>query len=686
MIGMPAFQQTAALQQTIDEPAVVAGSKKSEGSIISFPAADFAQYHPDNALEMVKRIPGFTFQPGDPSLRGLALGAGNVVVGGRRLADKTLTLDELLEKIPAAQVERIDLVRGGGSGIDMLGQPMVVNVIRRTAVGSTGAYSASGAVYADGRVAPNVSVEHTRTYAGGDRLSVSASFGRYVVSDTGNGTRRRVTGAGQLIERANVDAAADGWTGAIQSALELPALGGQMRFNGSLKWTGYHDRQMDRTIGQDPVLRTIDERLGGLGGGQVDGEVGGHFNRPFGSRLTSETTIVARKSRKNYDSLLVAPEGATAFAERDRTTEMVARTKLQYQVTPDLAITSDVEAAYNRLGTGSRLSIGGVNLSLPNADARITEVRTDAGGRLSWNADRRLELVLGLHVETSTLHARADQIEHRRYSYMKPELALTLVPTVDQTVRLRLEREVGQLEFANFIAAATLDKGTVAAGNISIMPSNSWFAEFAYDLRLKSKVSLTMTYRHSWLRDVVDRIPVRSADGSLVSFDAPGNIGSGRADSLSVDLTLPLEKLGMAHSDVRLNATARRSAVIDPTDGSVRSVSLEKPFELSANFHQDLPRWKMAWGATFDAGWRSRTFFYDEVDTNRASVLLSLFADYNPRKGLSFHVDAGDLLGRRYERTIAFYDGLRGPSAPSYRDDRRLRLGSFVSIRARKSF
>ena len=97
----------------------------------SYPARYFERFHPNSALDMVRRLPGFTFQPGDPILRGMAESAGNVVIDGKRIADKTFKLEDVLDRIPASQVDRIELIRGGAPGIDMLGQPVVANIRRR---------------------------------------------------------------------------------------------------------------------------------------------------------------------------------------------------------------------------------------------------------------------------------------------------------------------------------------------------------------------------------------------------------------------------------------------------------------------------------------------------------------------------------------------------------------------------
>jgi len=651
----------------------------------SYPAGYFDRFHPNSALDMVRRLPGFTFQPGDPTLRGMAESAGNVVIDGKRVADKSFTLDEVLDRIPASRVERIELIRSGAPGIDMLGQAVVANVIRRAVSGGSAAVTLSNGFYLDGRATPGITIERSRSSGDGHSLSLSASVSRYVEVNKGDGFRSRSDGAGTLTAQARVKAAAGGTTGYAQATGELPALGGQLRLNGTLTWTDYRDHQEDRAFFPALVTTTLDEDLGGVGGGQAGGEIGAHLTRPLSDRLDTETTLSARLGRKTYSSVSQAPDARLAFDERDRSAEILGRTQLRYRASNALSFAFDLEGAFNSLDTRSALAFNAFPIPLPNADAHVTETRGEAGLIATWRASPKFELRGGAHFEMSTIDARSEIGRRSRYTFLKPELHLNWTPAEGRQIRLRAERTAGQLDFANFIAAASLDKGVVSAGNTALRPDNAWLAEIVYDMRVSAHFTMVFTYRHSWLRDVIDRVPVLAPGAAKASFDAPGNIGSGREDLFSVDATVPLGAL-LRGSELKLNATYRRSSVTDPTTGGQRRISAQKPFTATAEFHQDLPRFKAAWGAMLDAGWLTRTYRFNEIDADRASALLTVFIDYTPRPDLSIKLEASDLLGRRYRRLIDFYEGPRGSDPLSYRDDRSLSLGPAVMLRLRRSF
>jgi len=651
---------------------------------LDYAASFFAPFHPNNALDMVERVPGFTFQPGDATLRGMAEAAGNVVVDGKRIADKNFTLDQVLERIPASQVDHITLIRGGAPGIDMLGQPVVANVVRKTGSGTSGALTLSNGVYADGRMIPGLTFERSHSSGPDRRVAFSLSLSRYVEAKLGDGSRLRTDAAGAPVEQARIEAASGGTTGFAQGTVEMPGLGGHLRFGGVLTWTGYKKHLVDSIFAPAFSVSTLDEHLGGLAHGQAGAELDAHLDRAFGSATGTETSALLRLGRKSYRSLLDAPGAQTLFTERDRTGEALVRTRIHYAASPTLSAALTLEGAYNWLNTRSGLAFNEFALLLPNAKAHVTEARGDAGVEATWQASKMMTLEGGLHAEVSQIRATADTKQERLYTYPKPFLRLTLAPTARQQVRLRVARDVGQLDFTNFIASASLDKGSVATGNAAIRPNSAWLVEAAYEWRAGG-AAIALTARHSWLSDVIDRVPVRPVGGGA-PFDAPGNIGSGREDDLIGDMTLPLGWLGLPHAELKLDGTWRHARVTDPTTGEKRGISNQKPVEFTADFHQDLPRWKAAWGMKLDTGWRTSTYLFDEVDRDRTSASLALFADYVPRPNLSFHLEAGTLLGQRYGRVIAFYDGLRGAAPLAYRDDRRLRLGQSLSLRIRRAF
>ncbi|MDE2467006.1 MAG: TonB-dependent receptor, partial [Alphaproteobacteria bacterium] len=129
---------------------------------LSYPASFFSAAHPNTAYDMIRRLPGFVFDDGTDA-RGYAGTGGNVLVDGQRPTAKTDDLKSILERIPASNVERIDVISGNSSGIDMEGHTVVANVIRKFGVSTDIIASASTNIWPDGHTVHDLKLEYTNT-------------------------------------------------------------------------------------------------------------------------------------------------------------------------------------------------------------------------------------------------------------------------------------------------------------------------------------------------------------------------------------------------------------------------------------------------------------------------------------------------------------------------------------------
>src|SRR6202008_4662017 len=112
------------------------GEPRLQPDVTTYPVSFFADARPNTAMDMINRLPGFTLSSG-AQVRGYAGAAGDVVIDGERPATKQDDLGVVLRRIPATQVERIDVIRGSAPGVDMQGQTVLANVIRKKNGGTT---------------------------------------------------------------------------------------------------------------------------------------------------------------------------------------------------------------------------------------------------------------------------------------------------------------------------------------------------------------------------------------------------------------------------------------------------------------------------------------------------------------------------------------------------------------------
>jgi hypothetical protein len=95
--------------------------------------ADFAQFAPQTALDMLNRVPGFAIKQ-EEDARGLGQATGNVVINGQRLSGKSNDVVTELSRIPARNVERIEIVDGATLKIPGLSGQAANVIVRSTGI------------------------------------------------------------------------------------------------------------------------------------------------------------------------------------------------------------------------------------------------------------------------------------------------------------------------------------------------------------------------------------------------------------------------------------------------------------------------------------------------------------------------------------------------------------------------
>lgn len=662
-------------------------SKGSEGSTSRYGSEFFAGKNPLTAFDMVNLLPGFTFSAGDTTLRGYAAAAGNVLIDGQRVSNKQFTLSNVLQHIPAGEVDHIEVIEGGAPGVEMLGQSIVANVIRKRQTGNKVVLTLSNAMFDDGRNAPGGTLELTHHWSGGRSLSSAVSASKYVELAEGNGPQVTRDPQGGVLKQASVTSAAGGLNAYGYGTYSSPAWRGILAINGSSSRTDYTYREHDDTTFPGPSSSDLHEHLGGPLGGQLQNELGAHFSRQVGEKWTSETTALADYMSETYSSLLSAPGVEEQFFLRQHVGETLARTDLRSASNETFAAEFGAEGAYNWLGTSNTFSYNSIPVPLPNSNARVSELRDQISGNLIWTKSKSIQIELGAQMENSSIRSAADVRQSRALTYLKPRLVASLTPNALNHFRFRVEHEVNQLDFANFVAASSLNTGSIRSGNTDIVPQQDWVFEGLYERHFWSDGDFLITYRHFVLGDVLDRVAVSTASNPSALFDAAGNIGDGSEDAVAVNLTVSLDRIRVKNAQIKLTGVRQWSDVIDPTTGARRPISDLGPFEYSLDFQQDLPKWHMKWGGSFLSpcaksstikGCTQTTYRFNEIDAYRATPAVNAFGEIRFRRGILVHFEGDNVFGQHYDWLISKYAGPRSES-PLQSDEAR-NLSSFSSL------
>ncbi len=647
----------------------------ASNAVTPYPPAFFANYQPNTALDMLHHLPGFTLDTGE-AVRGFGGAAGNVLIDGARPASKDDSLEETLKRIPAASVLRVELIRGGAPGIDMQGKTVLANIVRKRDGRTRVVATMVGGVWTDGRVYPQVRLEGSKRVGSTD-VEGSVLVAKGIDDGSGDGTRTLRDATGAIIQSGPEHSTGEGWNYKLTLSADAPAFGGKLRAHGSLFSNPYDYLEIDTLRpGGDQTER--DHQI------QETGEIGLDYEHRLGAKASLEAVLLQQFGRNGFISRFAAPDDIERFVLDKTTGESIARVTAKLTPSAALSLEAGGEGDFNWLNDRTDYVVNGAPVVLPAANVRVTELRAEGFATATWRARATLTLETGLRFEASRIAASGDVVNSRSLTYPKPRAVLTWSPNAEDQIRLRVEREVGQLNFDDFAAGQiTLADGAVQAGNPNINPQRDWVFEGAYERKLPGGVDATVTLRHFILTDVIDRAPIYAASGV---FDAPGNIGGGRKDEVALALTLPTDKLGIPRGQLSGQATWRWSSVTDPTTGQPREISGLKPTEAEAHFTQGLPRWKLTWGVDVFDQWRQTYYRFNEIDTDQLKTYVFLYVEYKPRPDLAVRLAVENASGRGFEHTRSIYGGPRNAFGLAMTDIRHVSPGEGVTVRIRKTF
>lgn len=656
-------------------PSPALAQAESRPGVTTWPATWFAASQPGTALDMLRLLPGFRLQEGDASLRGLSGTLANVLIDGAPPAGKEENAETLLQRIPAAAVARIELIRPE-AGMDMHGYPLLANVVRAGTASLRGRVELEDAFNHYGFSAPRGTLQLTRQ--GEDNvLDLSASYGREWNGNHGFGSRDRFAADGTVLKLADYAQPELQITAQASARYRGALLGGRIELDGTVRQqVQYSDIAEHVTF---PAPADANGRDRSLARG-LEAQL--HYQHPLPGAGTWEIFLQHRLDDKDSFSRSTDSGGTDLSDSRRMMRETVLRADAR-QGFGAWSLEAGGEGAINVLRAHSALQSNGASVMLPSDTIRVAEQRAEFFADASWHVAPVLTLELGARQEISRIGESGDASLTRDLSFFKPRLLASWRPASGTELRLSVERKAGQLDFDGFASSASLSSNTVSAGNRDLMPERALRLELAWEQHFWERASFTLMLRREFVTGVLDHLPVITAMGA---FDATGNAGNGRRDELEAVLQLPLERMGLAGVTLQFDATLRHSRVSDPVTGAVRRISGARPLEGRIDFSHDLPQWRLRWGVGFSLPTQEADYRIDEIDARHHVSHLDAFLEYRPLPAWTLRLFAQDLAQSPYVRHRLLYDGLRSAVPPGTEERRRLNNGALLGLNIRFDF
>ena len=238
---------------------------------------------------------------------------------------------------------------------------------------------------------------------------------------------------------------------------------------------------------------------------------------------------------------------------------------------------------------------------------------------------------MALNYEWSEISQSGDVNLSREFKYWKPRIDLKWDYKKNRQIRLNIERNVGQINFDNFISSYDQFEESIRAGNPDLRPETEWKLKLEHEWRLPNDGGV-ITLKGS-ARDIdgpVDRLPI---DG----YAGIGNLGSGERTKATIDGSIRINEI-LEGGVFRFKGYLQSTKVTDPVTNIKRDFSWYKRWETMIGIRQDVPGGKYSWGMTYR--YQSQFNIYDPYLWGRfaedPTLGFGFTAKINPQLNLNF--------------------------------------------------
>ena len=622
----------------------------------------FEQFNITNANDALKRIPGVesigsrnseNYEPGGSRKRGFGSSGTQILINGERQSSKSNSIIKTLERINADSLIRIEVIRGSEAGLDVRSDGVIVNIIADSSLSkSSGTWSTalgfltSGDSNWRGTASWATKIKNTDLVLGLERIGDlnSRKYNEFTVDQEQSllYLRLRETIEYQSGNRINLDL-----NSKIndKNTLRINTL---VWFDGKENSPQIQEYFLPTDIKNENFYKKINwDRKENNDGW----EFGGDWEHQINKNNSFKLRVVLTEENEDQIDISFLDDTINSYKNSSETNnrkenERIIRLSFNKLIGKSSSLEYGVESAYNKLdrtfnliyldSDGKQTSAGLINTS-----GEVEEDRYE--GFLSYNLplSNKIRAELALNYEWSEISQSGDVNLSREFQYWKPRVDLKWDYKENRQLRLNIERNVGQINFDDFISSFDQFEETIRAGNPDLKPETSWELKLEHEWRLPNDGGvITLKGLASEIDGPVDRLPI---DG----YAGIGNLGSGERTQARIDGSIRINEL-LKGGVFRFMGYLQSTEVNDPVTNIKRDFSWYKRWETMIGIRQDVPGGKYNWGIMYRS--QSQFNIYDPYLWGRFAqdpTLGFVFtAKINPQ--LNLNLMAKNIIGTNF--------------------------------------
>ncbi|MDC1268540.1 TonB-dependent receptor plug domain-containing protein [Gammaproteobacteria bacterium] len=666
-------QNTAAAAQN------PSNADESANSTVIYTADSFSQYNPITASDMLDRIPGISLRGGGPGSgrgdRGLGTG-GNLLINGQRIAGKGNSARDQLDRITAAEVERIEIIRDTSGALNVRGASEVINVIllasqsrSSTTVELVNRLNHDDTLETGGSVAWSKQVGNFQALV---NLEARPNYENRDNREVRLGPNNEVVGT--LFE-TNIR---DQQENTLSSNMSYSLGDHRMQLNALIR-EGDHPRPVRRDFvdfTDAGLVNRIEEE--DVNREESNWEVGGDYEFSFddGSRLSVlfvANNEIRNNVRERY-SANPAEEGLSKnlfIDSRQERQEFIIQGNYNFSITETQSLRVGIESADTQLdsslligsSSGSEpasASVGGLSplLSVSNPGTKVQEIRYEGFAFHNWTLSDRSSLESSLVYETSEISQTGAVNKTRDFQFWRPSFDYRFNITENFRFRGTVKRSVSQLSFSSFAATTNEEDRDLnaLAGNPELEPQTSWDYEGQLEYRLPNDggvISSNISY--SDIDNYIGRINATIDPNEPLS--ATGNVAPAKRWAMFNRASIRLNSLSLPNAILGVTLGLFDSEIIDPFLKTKQRIG-GRGFA-GINFRHDITSLGLSYGIDYSHSIWGGNYDIDikTITRNDRERSLDLFVSKVWFEDWTFRLESDNTLGASRCRYRQRFDG-----------------------------
>lgn len=635
-------------------------SDQSENKAIYYSNAHIQQMQGQSALDIIRQIPGFRFVDSSDQ-RGLNNAAGNVLISGLPVLNKTQSLSDLLLGISVDNIQTMEVYLTGHPFSSVTQHTQVVNLVRNHDSKAIN-WRLSSLSHAGDAQPSRFSLQTGMKWLGWEHQVQVRGENTFFHSISHFNTSAFNTSAPhapdslatifqngdeqykEQSQQTNLN---------LTSSKTLPTSSIQWNTQAStLRFDETYSRQWaNQNKGQGSTFIQAEEDLEQL-------ELGFDWREKTSEKTPDWSwTITGLMRRENTDSQsttrLTEGEDSTnnnvsfEYFEQEKTlTEQVIQIARQHTGVwwqPEVG----TELSRNRLEADT------VEQDLASTSVQETRIEPFIASQMTLS--ERWRLYTRLTIEHSSLNSQASRNNEVHNQYLKPLVRLSYQPDSGLTSTLTFKRQIKQLDFDDFIASQDVNVGRSQSGNTQLQPEQR--LELSYGINYESNTDWSISTRLLWQ----ERKNIHEFMMLDASTQGIGNAGDASRYGALVNLTVPIHRV-IENGQIAVEYEYSDSHFNDPIFGK-RPISGVIPH--TGNLALRVDRDHYAWGAYFYLPEVETIYYPDEVYREKINAFINLFAEVKISKGITLDIRLNDALGGRYVYERDFYTPNRNSSIDS---------------------